>query len=68
MFYNKSVFSKAGINTMPRTWDEFLSLCAKLKSRGITPIALGSKNRWPAQFWFDYLILRTVGPDYRHNL
>ena len=68
MFYNKSVLSKAGINTMPSTWDEFLSLCAKLKSKGITPIALGSKNRWPAQFWFDYLILRTVGPDYRHNL
>ena len=30
MFYNKSVLSKAGINTMPSTWDEFLSLCAKL--------------------------------------
>ena len=22
-------------------------------------------NRWPAQFWFDYLILRTAGPEFR---
>ena len=32
------------------------------------PIALGSMNRWPAQFWFDYLLLRTAGPEYRAKL
>ena len=32
------------------------------------PISLGSMNRWPAQFWFDYLLLRTAGPDYRATL
>ncbi len=68
MFYNKNVLKQAGINQMPNNWNEFLKLCEKLKSKGITPIALGSKNRWPAQFWFDYLILRTVGPAYRENL
>ena len=68
MFYNKNVLKQAGINEMPNNWNEFLKLCEKLKSKGITPIALGSKNRWPAQFWFDYLILRTVGPAYRENL
>ena len=25
-------------------------------------------NRWPAQFWFDYLLLRTAGPEYRASL
>jgi multiple sugar transport system substrate-binding protein/raffinose/stachyose/melibiose transport system substrate-binding protein len=25
-------------------------------------------NRWPAQFWFDYLLLRTAGPEYRARL
>ena len=68
MFYNKNVLKQAGINKMPNNWNQFLKLCEKLKSKGITPIALGSKNRWPAQFWFDYLILRTVGPAYRENL
>ena len=43
-------------------------MCEKLKAAGIAPIALGSKNRWPAQFWFDYLVLRTAGPDYRADL
>ena len=68
MFYNARVFADAGITDMPTNWDEFLQLCETLKEMGITPIALGSKNRWPAQFWFDYLLLNTAGPDYRAAL
>lgn len=68
MFYNKKVMDKAGISEMPETWEEFLAVCKKLKEQGITPIALGSKNSWPAQFWFDYLILRTAGPAFRDQL
>jgi multiple sugar transport system substrate-binding protein/raffinose/stachyose/melibiose transport system substrate-binding protein len=68
MFYNPKVMAKAGVTSMPKTWDQFMTLCAKLKAAGITPIALGSKNRWPAQFWFDYLILRTAGPVFRADL
>lgn len=67
MFYNPAVFQKAGV-AIPKTWDEFLAACGTLKAAGITPIALGSKNRWPAQFWFDYLLLRTAGADYRAKL
>ena len=68
MFYNKKVMYAAGVTEFPADWDSFLGLCENLKGQGIAPIALGSKNRWPAQFWFDYLILRTAGPDYRANL
>ncbi|MEV5575500.1 extracellular solute-binding protein [Spirillospora sp. NPDC052269] len=68
MFYNPKVMAKAGITTMPKTWDELMAAAAKLKAAGITPFALGSKNQWPAQFWFDYLLLRTAGPDYRQKL
>jgi ABC-type glycerol-3-phosphate transport system substrate-binding protein len=68
MFYNKKVMDKAGVTAFPKTWDEFKALCDKLKAAGIAPIALGSKNRWPAQFWFDYLVLRTAGPEYRAKL
>ena len=68
MFYNKKVFADAGVTELPKTWEEFIALCETLESKGITPIALGSKNRWPAQFWFDYLVLRTAGPDYRAAL
>ena len=68
LFYSTNVFKDAGITDLPTTWDGFLALCETLKSKGVTPIALGSKDRWPAQFWFDYLILRTAGPDYRAKL
>lgn len=68
MFYNVAVMAEANMSQPPATWDEFLALCQELKDKGIAPIALGSKNRWPAQFWFDYLLLRTAGPDYRARL
>ncbi|WP_295534457.1 extracellular solute-binding protein [uncultured Thioclava sp.] len=68
VFYNTSVLADAGVTEMPTDWDGFLALCKTLKDKGVTPIALGSKNRWPAQFWFDYLLLRTAGPDYRARL
>ncbi len=68
MFYNKKVMDDAGITEFPSDWQGLLDLCENLKGQGIAPIALGSMNRWPAQFWFDYLILRTAGPEYRANL
>ena len=68
LFYNKKVFADAGVTDLPTDWDGFLALCETLKAAGVTPIALGSKDRWPAQFWFDYLLLRTAGPDYRAKL
>ena len=68
MFYNTKVMADAGITEMPSNWEEFMALCENLKSQGITPIALGSLNRWPAQFWFDYLILNTAGPEFRAEL
>lgn len=68
MFYNPKVMADAGITTMPTTWNDLISVAEKLKAKGITPFALGSKDEWPAQFWFDYILLRTAGPDYRQKL
>ena len=68
MFYNKKVFADAGVGDLPSNWDEFLALCETLMGNGVAPIALGSMHRWPAQFWFDYLLLGTAGPDYRASL
>ncbi len=68
MFYNKKVMEKAGITELPADWSSFKALLATLKAKNIAPIALGTKNRWPGQFWFDYLLLRTAGPEYRAKL
>ncbi len=36
--YNKEHFKEAGISSTPKTWDEFLTACAKLKAAGYTPL------------------------------
>ncbi len=61
MWYNKALFAQNGWQ-IPQTWDQFLALCEKIKNAGITPIALGNKDSWPATFWFQYGELRRQGP------
>lgn len=67
-FYNPKAMEKAGITEMPATWEEFLAACDKLKAAGITPIALGTKDRWPAEFFMDFLISYSAGHEYRAKL
>jgi len=66
-YYNVETFEALGL-AEPTTWDEFTQVCETLKTNGVTPIGLGAKDRWPAQFWFDYLLLRTAGYQYRTGL
>ena len=41
-FYNKAALKKAGVATVPRTWNELYTACTKLKSAGYTPIVYGN--------------------------
>ena len=66
-FYNTKIFRDAGV-AVPKTWEQFLKVCARLKDRGVNPLALGALNRWPAQFWLDYLLLRESGFSWRQDL
>ena len=61
VWYNTALFEKAGIDEPPATWDEFLADVEKLKAAGITPIALGEKDKWPGMFWWANLSLRIAG-------
>ncbi|MCF2534579.1 extracellular solute-binding protein [Streptomyces sp. FB2] len=69
MFYRKSNFAKWGVSE-PKTWDEFLDLCDKLKSKGVAPIGLGAggNTAWVASAWFDYLDIRINGAAYHREL
>lgn len=69
MFYRKSNFEKWGVSE-PRTWDDFLDLCDKLKSKGVAPIGLGAGGNtpWVASAWFDYLDIRINGAPYHREL
>ncbi|WP_228644759.1 extracellular solute-binding protein [Microtetraspora sp. AC03309] len=62
-WYNKALFTKAGIAQPPATWSEFLDDVKKLKSAGITPIALAGKEKWPGHYYWAYLAMRVAGLD-----
>jgi len=68
MFYNPKVMKSAGVSETPKTWDDLVAACKTLKAKGVDPIVIGAKNRWPAQFWFDYILLGTAGAQYRADL
>lgn len=67
VYYNKAVFAKYNLQ-IPKTWDEFLTVCETLKSNGVTPITIGTKAPWTAAAWFDMLNMRTNGPEFHINL
>lgn len=46
MIYNKKIFTELGLE-IPKTWDEFLDVCQKIKDSGkYTPIAIGNQYSW----------------------
>ncbi|MCL2721289.1 MAG: extracellular solute-binding protein [Treponema sp.] len=45
MYYNKTIFQKEGLS-IPKTWEDFLTLCATLSVRGYTPLANGVADEW----------------------
>jgi raffinose/stachyose/melibiose transport system substrate-binding protein len=57
-WYRKDLFAKAGISSPPTTLADLESDDAKLKAKGIAPIAVGSKDQWPDAFWWEYFAVR----------
>ena len=41
-FYNKELFTKAGVDKIPTNWDELYAACDKFKAAGITGFAYGT--------------------------
>jgi raffinose/stachyose/melibiose transport system substrate-binding protein len=60
-WYNKALFTQAGIAKPPVTWTEFLDDVKALKAAGITPISLGAGDKWPAMHMWAYLVTRIGG-------
>jgi raffinose/stachyose/melibiose transport system substrate-binding protein len=58
--YNKDLFQQAGITALPKTWEEFLDVCAKLKAIGVAGITVDDAYM---ACLFGYTIDRMVGVD-----
>ena len=66
-FYNKDLFQKAGVQ-VPKTIDEFLAACAKLKAAGITPISVDGKDQWPLLRYLAIPPFRAAGNEFLDKL
>jgi multiple sugar transport system substrate-binding protein len=67
VIYRKALWTSKGY-TVPKTYDELLTLAAKMKTDGITPIAFGDKDGWPAMGTFDILNMRQNGYKFHVDL
>jgi raffinose/stachyose/melibiose transport system substrate-binding protein len=62
-WYRKDLFERAGITAPPKTMEDLNGAVAKLRAAGITPISIGSKDKWPDAFWWSYFALRECSTD-----
>ncbi|MDQ0255922.1 raffinose/stachyose/melibiose transport system substrate-binding protein [Evansella vedderi] len=60
VFYNKAIFEENGVE-VPETYEEFLEVVDTLVANGVTPIALGNRDRWTGSLWYMYLADRIGG-------
>ncbi|TCO58354.1 ABC transporter substrate-binding protein [Actinocrispum wychmicini] len=67
VFYRPSVFQQKGY-TVPKSFDDFITLAGKMKGDGLSPLAAGQSNGWPQLGTFDQINFRTNGYDFHVNL
>lgn len=70
-FYNKDIFKECGITEEPKSWDEFLDACERIKGAGYQPIVMGDKDMYVMQFGLYQLACNEIyaeNPDYDDQL
>jgi multiple sugar transport system substrate-binding protein/raffinose/stachyose/melibiose transport system substrate-binding protein len=63
IYYSKDLFAQAGITETPKTIEDLEGAVDKLKAAGISPIALGAKDAWPAAHWYYFFALRACSQE-----
>ena len=66
IWYNPKQFTAKGY-TIPKTWDELITLSKKIADSGTTPWCIGfesgAASGWPGTDWLEDIVLRQAGPD-----
>ncbi|ACL75387.1 extracellular solute-binding protein [Ruminiclostridium cellulolyticum] len=62
MFYNKKLFADNGIE-VPKTLDEFEKVSDTFVQKGIIPVSLANKTKWPGSIVYGYVLDRIAGPN-----
>lgn len=60
--YNKEIFDKAGLNgdEAPKTWDQFMDACDKIKTAGYIPIVGGGKEGYWGEWWMAHSLIQSL--------
>lgn len=68
LYYNKTLFERAGITDVPTTYDELVADADKLVAAGITPIQFGGTVNWHVMRLLDSLIETECGAEVADTL
>ncbi len=64
LFYSKQLFDELGLQP-PQDVDEMIAVAKTIKEKkpDVAPIGIGTREKWPAVFLFDVVLLSVGGPD-----
>jgi alpha-glucoside transport system substrate-binding protein len=66
VWYNPKAFAAANY-TIPKTWDDMISLADQMVADGHTPFSIvaesGAASGWPLTDWISEIVLNNCGPD-----
>lgn len=65
VWYNKSLFDKAGVAEFPKDMNAFWAAAEKLKAIGVVPTSqmTGGANAWTSMLWFTHFLGSYGGPN-----
>lgn len=64
IMFNKKLLNQAGINTVPKTYEELWTAAEALKAKKIFPTTqMTNKNAWTSMLWYSYALAATGGAD-----
>jgi raffinose/stachyose/melibiose transport system substrate-binding protein len=63
-YYNRKMWSDAGVKERPKTWDELLAALEKVKAAGHNGLAVESDAGVYNIKYLTYMLERTLGPDF----
>lgn len=66
-WYNTELFEEAGIEGTPETLEDLYAAIDQLKDAGITPIAVGAGDGWPAAHYWYHFALKSCPPEVLEN-
>lgn len=60
VYYNKAIFARLGL-AEPKTWEEFLHICAAVKDGGVLPIVAGFRDNLQGGWMFGNIVQAVAG-------